>query len=308
VLDEKVDHIQTQKILCARSRILGKDIQKARRLAAAHNLVNNAKNIAAMATIAPVEPAVIPVLIEAAAPITLFALSSSGLSTAASSSPLSGVGKAATAEDALHAMFATSSSSMQPPIGDETSAEDALNAMLSEGQSNRSEAINAINEGSCQMEPMGLDYDELASLLETNSPLPLPVLNPLDPLYSDIPSIHGIAIESLPPSDTNLSGLDIELAISDIFNSTTDIESVETCQINLPISSNLALPIPLHIPTCIGIYIYIHMYIYIYMYIYVDICIYIHIYIYVYICVYIYIYTYIYIYIDIYICRNEHPM
>jgi hypothetical protein len=62
VLDEKVDHIQTQKILCARSRILGKDIQKARRLAAAHNLVNSAKNIAAMA-VTPVEPVVIPVIL-----------------------------------------------------------------------------------------------------------------------------------------------------------------------------------------------------------------------------------------------------
>jgi hypothetical protein len=62
VLDEKVDHIQTQKILCARSRILGKDIQKARRLAAAHNLVNNAKNIAAM-SVTPVELVVIPVIL-----------------------------------------------------------------------------------------------------------------------------------------------------------------------------------------------------------------------------------------------------
>jgi hypothetical protein len=94
---------------------------------------------------------------------------------------------------------------------------------------------------------IGLDYDELALLLETNSPLPVP--NPLDSLDISAQAIRNMndINENLPPTDTNLSGLDIELAISDIFSSTTDIESVETCQIN-PTPSINPPQIPLDTP------------------------------------------------------------
>jgi hypothetical protein len=102
---------------------------------------------------------------------------------------------------------------------------------------------------------IGLDYDELALLLETNSPLPVP--NPLDPLDISAQAIRNMddINESLPPTDTNLSGLDIELAISDIFSSTTDIESVETCQVNPTPSINppqilVDTPISLEVVAC----------------------------------------------------------
>jgi hypothetical protein len=100
---------------------------------------------------------------EITTPITPSALSSSGLSTAATSS--SGVGEAATAEDALNAMF-TSSSSQPESIGDEISAEDALNAMLSEGPNNgsgsglhkESGSLNTMNVESSEIEPMGNEF------------------------------------------------------------------------------------------------------------------------------------------------------
>jgi hypothetical protein len=155
--EERADYQQLQKVLCARCRVLGKDIQKARRLSAAHDMVRPMRASASSASFGN----------NASAPS-----SSNSPKKVKEEGSGSGDSKPADVEELAVVDVILKSESK---IHSADSASDSVPDLIkSEGTQEETE-IKEDDDGNKQgIEPLSPDYDALASLMNAHSPVPVP--------------------------------------------------------------------------------------------------------------------------------------
>jgi hypothetical protein len=173
--EERVDFNQLQKVLCARCRVLGKDIQKARRLSAANDMVRPVRASASSALLAS----------NTAAPSSSYSPkkfkeegSGSGNSTAANAKELAVVDVIVEPESKIH--IDSASDSVPDPSRIECTLDETEIKVEDDGDKQRTA-------------PLSPDYDALASMMNAHSPVPVPA-----PVSSVLEMSSGrIRIESM---------------------------------------------------------------------------------------------------------------
>jgi hypothetical protein len=156
--EERADYQQLQKVLCARCRVLGKDIQKARRLSAAHDMVRPMRASASSAS---------------------FGNNTSAPSSSNSPKKVkeegSGSGDSKAAADLEELAVVDVKVESESKIHSADSASDSAPDLIKGEGTQEETEIKEEDDGNKQRtEPLSPDYDALASLMNAHSPVPVP--------------------------------------------------------------------------------------------------------------------------------------